>query len=184
MVTGWLSNLTDRAMRKDDKIDSVFHPLPGKAVRVAVPAFSLIAVLNRFGVETTSLIALLSAAGLAVGLALQGTLSNASAGLMILIFRPFKVGDAVKLYSEVYVTDSLGFFVCRAHLPDDSSALLPNSIPFPQRDVHIYQQPVATPPAQIKLRRSTAGWRPDQTDLFFWRTPARRAGLLFREALC
>ena len=126
MVAGWLSNLTDRAMRKADKIDSVFHPVPGKVVRVAVPAFTLIAVLNRFGVETTSLIALLGAAGLVVGLALQGTLSNATAGLMILIFRPFKIGDAVKLDSEVYVTDSLGFFVCRAHLPDGPSAFLPN----------------------------------------------------------
>lgn len=126
MVAGWLSNLTDRAIRKADKIDSVFHQVPGKVVRVAVPAFKLIAVLNRFGVETTSLIALLGAAGLVVGLALQGTLSNATAGLMILIFRPFKIGDAVKLDSEVGVTDSLDFFVCRVHLPDGPSAFLPN----------------------------------------------------------
>ena len=126
MVAGWLSNLTDRAIRKADKIDSVFQLLPGKVVRVAVPVFTLIAVLNRFGVETTRLIALLGAAGLAVGLALQGTLSNATSGLMILIFRPFKIGDAVKLDSEVYVNDSLGFFVCRAHLSDGPSAFLPN----------------------------------------------------------
>ena len=125
-IAGLLSNLTDRAMRKADKIDSVFHPVPGKAVRVAVPAFTLIAVLNRFGVETTRLIALLGAAGLAVGLALQGTLSKATGGLMILIFRPFKIGDAVKLDSEVYVTDSLGFFVCRVHLPDGPNAFLQN----------------------------------------------------------
>ena len=126
MVAGWLSNLTDRAMRKADKIDSVFQLLPGKVVRVAVSAFTLIAVLNRFGVETTRLIALLGAAGLAVGLALQGTLSNATSGLMILIFRPFKIGDAVKLDSEVYVNHSLGCFVCRAHLSDGPSAFLPN----------------------------------------------------------
>ena len=127
VLAGWLARLADRAMRKADKIDAVFHPLPGKVVRVAVIVFTLIAVLNRFGVETTSLIALLGAAGLAIGLALQGTLSNVASGVMILVFRPFKIGDAVKLDNDVYVIDSLGFFVCRAHLPDGPIAFLPNS---------------------------------------------------------
>jgi small conductance mechanosensitive channel len=62
-----------------------------------VLVFTLIAVLNRFGVETTSLIALLGATGLAVGLALQGTLSNVAAGVMILLFHPFKIGDTIEL---------------------------------------------------------------------------------------
>ena len=127
VLAGWLSRLTTRAVRKAEKIDPVFHPLPGKIVRVAVIALTLIAVLNRFGVETTSLIALVGAAGLAIGLALQGTLSNVAAGVMILLFRPFKIGDAVKLGGEVYIIDSLGFFLCRAHLPDGPSAILPNS---------------------------------------------------------
>jgi small conductance mechanosensitive channel len=127
VLAGWLSRLTDRAMRKSNKIDAVFHALPGKVVRIAVIIFTLIAVLNRFGVQTTSLIALLGAAGLAIGLALQGTLSNVASGVMILLFRPFKIGDAVKLGSDVYIIDSLGFFVCTAHLPDGPSAILPNS---------------------------------------------------------
>ena len=126
-AAGWLSRLTTRAMRKADKIDPVFHPLPGKIVRVAVMVFTIIAVLNRFGVETTSLIALLGAAGLAVGLALQGTLSNVAAGAMILVLRPFKIGDAVKVDGDVYVIDQLGFFICKANLPDGPSAFLPNS---------------------------------------------------------
>jgi small conductance mechanosensitive channel len=92
-----------------------------------VIVITLIAVLSRFGVQTTSLIALLGAAGLAIGLALQGTLSNVAAGVMILLFRPFKIGDAVKLGSDVYIIDSIGFFVCTAHLPDGPSAMLPNS---------------------------------------------------------
>ncbi|MDH5539814.1 MAG: mechanosensitive ion channel [Rhizobacter sp.] len=127
VLASWLSRLTNRAMRKADKIDDVFRPLPGKIVRVAVIVFTVIAVLNRFGVETTSLIALLGAAGLAIGLALQGTLSNVAAGVMILLFRPFKIGDAVRLGGDVYIIDSLGFFLCRAHLPDGPSAILPNS---------------------------------------------------------
>ena len=127
VAAGWLSRLIDSAMRKAQHIDPVFHPLPGKIVRVGVVVLTLIAVLNRFGVQTTSLVALLGAAGLAIGLALQGTLSNVAAGVMILLFRPFKIGDAVKLGGEVYVIDSLGFFLCKAHLPDGPSAILPNS---------------------------------------------------------
>jgi small conductance mechanosensitive channel len=127
VAASWLSGLVNRAMRKTSRIDAVFHPLPGQIVRIAVMVFTVIAVLNRFGVETTSLIALLGAAGLAVGLALQGTLSNVAAGVMILLFRPFKIGDAVKLGSDVYIIDALGFFVCRAHLPDGPCAFLPNS---------------------------------------------------------
>ena len=127
VLSGWLARLTTRAMRKSTRIDAVFQPIPGKIVRVGVLVFTLIAVLNRFGVETTSLIALLGAAGLAVGLALQGTLSNVAAGAMILVLRPFKIGDAVKVDGDVYVIDQLGFFICKAHLPDGPSAFLPNS---------------------------------------------------------
>ena len=126
-AAGWLSRLTNRAMRKADKIDPVFQPLPGKVVRIAVIVFTVIAVLNRFGVQTTSLIAVLGAAGLAIGLALQGTLSNVAAGVMILVFRPFKIGDAVKVDGDVYIIDQLGFFICKAHLPDGPTAYLPNS---------------------------------------------------------
>ncbi len=127
VIAGWLSGLTDRAMRKATTIDVVLHPLPGKIVRIAVLVLTLIAVLNRFGVQTTSLIALLGAAGLAIGLALQGTLSNVAAGVMILLFRPFKIGDAIKLGSDVYIIDAIGFFLCKAHLPDGPAAFVPNS---------------------------------------------------------
>ena len=126
-VAGWLGRLVNGAVSKIDKIDPVFHHLPGKVVRVAILIFTLIAVLNRFGVETTSLITLLGAAGLAIGLALQGTLSNVAAGVMILFFRPFKIGDAVQLDGTVYVIDALGFFICKAHLPDGPLVFIPNS---------------------------------------------------------
>jgi small conductance mechanosensitive channel len=126
-VAGWAARLVTRAMRRAQHIDPVFHPLPGKILRVVIMVFTVIAVLNRFGVETTSLIAVVGAAGLAIGLALQGTLSNVAAGVMLLVFRPFKIGDAVKLGSDVYVIDSIGFFACRAHLPDGPRAFLPNA---------------------------------------------------------
>ena len=127
MAAGWLSRMTTSAMRKSDRIDPVFQLIPGKIVRVTIIVFTVIAVLNRFGVETTSLIAVLGAAGLAIGLALQGTLSNVAAGVMILVFRPFKIGDAVKLDGEAYIIDQLGFFICQAHQFDGPTAFLPNS---------------------------------------------------------
>jgi len=127
VIAGWLARLTDRAVRKVEKIDPVFHFLPGKIVRITVIIFTLIAVLNRFGVETTSLIAMLGAAGLAIGLALQGTLSNVAAGVLILFFRPFKIGDTIKLDSQIYIIDTLGFFLCKGHLPDGPTVFLPNS---------------------------------------------------------
>jgi small conductance mechanosensitive channel len=126
-AASWLGRMATHAMKKADKIDPVFQPLPGKIVRVAVMVFTVIAVLNRFGVQTTSLIAVLGAAGLAIGLALQGTLSNVAAGVMILVFRPFKIGDAVKVDGDVFIIDQLGFFICKAHLPDGPTAYLPNS---------------------------------------------------------
>jgi small conductance mechanosensitive channel len=127
LLAGWAARLTTHWMRKAEHIDTVFHTLPGRVVRVAILALTLIAVLNRFGVQTTSLIAVLGAAGLAIGLALQGTLSNVAAGVMILVFRPFKIGDAVKVDGDVYVIDNVGFFICKAHLPDGPIAFLPNS---------------------------------------------------------
>ena len=127
LLAGWLSRAITRLVHKSDRIDPAFYPLPGRIVRVVVLVFTLIAVLNRFGVQTTSLIALVGAAGLAVGLALQGTLSNVAAGVMLLVFRPFSVGQAVKLDKDVYIIDSLGFFICKGHLPDGPKVFLPNS---------------------------------------------------------
>lgn len=127
MLAAWVGRLVTRAMRRAAHIDPIFQPLPGKILRVVIMVFTVIAVLNRFGVQTTSLIAVVGAAGLAIGLALQGTLSNVAAGVMLLVFRPFKIGDAVKIGGDVYVIDSIGFFACRAHLPDGPRAFLPNA---------------------------------------------------------
>ena len=67
----------------------------GSMVRYAIIIFTLLAVLQQFGVQRTCFLAVIGAAGVAIGLALQGTLSNISAGVMLLIFRPFKVGDFI-----------------------------------------------------------------------------------------
>jgi len=69
----------------------------GSIARYIIMAFVFIAVLGRFGVETTSIVAMLGAASLAVGLALQGAMSNMAAGVMLMIFRPYKAGDFVEV---------------------------------------------------------------------------------------
>jgi small conductance mechanosensitive channel len=126
-IASWAGRLVRRAMSRSDKIDPVFHPLAGKAVRLVIMAFTIVAVLGRFGVQTASLIAAIGAAGLAIGLALQGTLSNVAAGVMLLLLRPFKIGDAVNIGGTVYIIDSIGFFASRAHLPDGPKAFIPNA---------------------------------------------------------
>lgn len=126
-LAGWAGRLVRKALSRSDKIDPMFHALAGKIMRLVIMAFTVIAVLGRFGVETASLIAAVGAAGLAIGLALQGTLSNVAAGVMLLLLRPFKIGDAVSIGGTVYVIDSVGFFACRAHLPDGPKAFIPNA---------------------------------------------------------
>jgi small conductance mechanosensitive channel len=94
-VAGWLSEWLRRVLTRSEHVDNTVKPLLIKSARYAIILITLVAVLSQFGVQTTSVIALLGAAGLAVGLALQGTLSNVAAGVMLLLLRPFRVGDVV-----------------------------------------------------------------------------------------
>lgn len=93
-VSNWLRGLVAKALART-KIDQTLQPLIASVVRYVALGLTLMVVLQQFGVETTSLIALLGTIGLAIGLALQGTLSNVAAGLMLLFLRPFQVGDYV-----------------------------------------------------------------------------------------
>jgi small conductance mechanosensitive channel len=90
-------------------------------------AVVVIAVLNAFGVQTASLVAVLGAAGLAIGLALQGTLSNLAAGVMLLVFRPFKVGDFIDAGGTAGTVQEIGLFSTRLHTPDNIRIIVPNS---------------------------------------------------------
>jgi len=92
-----------------------------------VLAVVVIAVLNLFGVQTTSLIAVLGAAGLAVGLALQGTLSNFAAGVMLLVFRPFRIGDYVDIAGTAGSVVEIGLFTVALNTPDNVRIIVPNS---------------------------------------------------------
>jgi len=95
MICGWGRALTRKALTRA-QVDATLIPFVSSLVYYLLLAFVLIAALGVVGVQTASIIAMLGAAGLAVGLALQGTLSNFAAGVMLLLFRPFKVGDYVE----------------------------------------------------------------------------------------
>ncbi|WP_226893561.1 mechanosensitive ion channel family protein [Nisaea sediminum] len=127
IVAGWASRATRNAVERIGWMDGTIKPLIASIVRYLVIVVTVVAVLNRFGVETTSIIAVLGAAGLAVGLALQGTLSNVAAGVMILFLRPFKVGDYVTAGGNGGTVAEVGLFTTELTTPDNVSIAVPNS---------------------------------------------------------
>ncbi len=96
-ISGMLSRRIRRLSERHKRLDETLFNFLSNIVRYTVLAFTGLFVLNTFGIQTTSLIALIGAAGLAIGLALQGTLSNVAAGVMIIFFRPLKLGDFVEI---------------------------------------------------------------------------------------
>lgn len=106
--------------------DTLFRFL-GSVARYVILAFVFIAVLNRFGVQTASIVALLGAAGLAVGLALQGAMSNLAAGVMLLIFRPYKVNDFIDAAGRFGKVTEVDMFTTILQTFDNQQIIVPNS---------------------------------------------------------
>lgn len=100
----------------------------GSLTSIAILAFAVIAALAKFGVQTTSFVAVLGAAGLAIGLALQGSLANFAAGVMILIFRPIRVGDLVETGGFLGKIADIGIFVTTMNTLDNQRIIVPNSV--------------------------------------------------------
>lgn len=95
IVSAWLQGRVQALGRKNAHLDDMLFDFLASIVRYVVLGFTCLFVLNTFGVQTTSVVAIIGAAGLAIGLALQGTLSNIAAGVMLILFRPIKLGDFV-----------------------------------------------------------------------------------------
>ena len=110
-----------------EQLDATLFKFLGSVVKYIILAFVGIAVLNRFGVQTASIIALLGAAGLAVGLALQGTLSNLAAGVMLLVFRPYKVGDFIDAAGKFGKVSEIDMFTTILQTFDNQQIIIPNS---------------------------------------------------------
>lgn len=118
---------TIRALSKTPALDDMLRGFFGSIVRYLVLIVVVLAVLSQFGIETTSLIAVLGTAGLAIGLALQGTLSNIAAGVMLLIFRPFKIGHFVEIGGISGTVKELTLFTTELATPDNVQIIVPNS---------------------------------------------------------
>lgn len=127
IVANWAKRRVVRAAEKSARLDNTLVPIFGQTTKIIIFIVTLLAVLSQFGIETTSLIAVLGAAGLAVGLALQGTLGNIAAGMMLLILRPFKIGDIVDIDGMKGVVDEIGLFTTHMHSFDNIGIILPNS---------------------------------------------------------
>jgi small conductance mechanosensitive channel len=112
---------------KRERFDATLIPVVRAIVRYAILVFVVIAVLAQLGVETTSVLAVLGAAGLAIGLALQGTLSNIAAGLMLLWLRPFRAGDFIEVSSVSGTVREVGLFVTQLDSYDGIYNFVPNS---------------------------------------------------------
>lgn len=112
---------------KTDKIDPLLAGFFASMAKYAILAIAIIFVLGRFGIETTSLVAIIGAAGLAIGLALQGTLSNLAAGVMLVAFRPIKVGDFVEVAGQSGTTTAVTLFTTELTTPDNVQIIIPNN---------------------------------------------------------
>ena len=126
IVAGWASRWTGRAVGRVKNVDAMLAGFLGSLVKYVILAVTVLAVLSRFGVQTASLIAIFGAAGLALGLALQGTLSQLAAGVMLLLFRPFKVGDYIDTGGAAGSVKAVGLFTTELATPDNVQIIVPN----------------------------------------------------------
>src|SRR5215472_5340158 len=128
----WLSGRADRLvtrmLQRTPHVDPMLQSFFGSISRYLVLTVTVLAVLSEFGIQTTSLVAILGAASLAVGLALQGTLSNLAAGVMLLIFRPFRIGHKVQIGAgSVGTVKELTLFWTELITDDKVQVIVPNS---------------------------------------------------------
>lgn len=132
LIIGWvISGLIERRLKKLLRKRALVDPTLGfflvSLIRYAIMTVALVTALVRTGIETTSLVAVLGAAGLAIGLALQGTLSNIAAGVMLLVLRPIRVGETIELSGHVGKVQTLGLFTTELKRIDGVFLSIPNA---------------------------------------------------------
>jgi small conductance mechanosensitive channel len=121
-----LKNVVVKMMTKG-KTDPTIIGFVSNIAYVGLMAFVIIAALGQLGIQTTSFIAILGAAGLAIGLALQGSLSNFAAGFLMILFRPFKVGDFIEGAGVAGVVEEISIFTTTMKTGDNKTIIIPNS---------------------------------------------------------
>ena len=127
IISGWLKRRIVNIALKYEELDDTLFIFLGNTARYVVLIFGGIFVLNTFGVQTTSFIAALGAAGLAIGLALQGTLSNVAAGVMIILFRPMRLGDFVTVGGVSGIVKDISLNTTELATLDNVQVIVPNA---------------------------------------------------------
>ncbi|MGD2218190.1 MAG: mechanosensitive ion channel [Gemmatimonadales bacterium] len=126
MAASWARRAVRRGMERT-RVEPTLIPFVSGLAYYLLLAVVVVAVLGMVGIQTASLLAVFGAAGLAVGLAVQGTLSNFASGVMLLIFRPFQVGDYIEAGGTAGSVRSIGMFSTELNTPDNVRILVPNS---------------------------------------------------------
>ena len=121
-----LKKLINKVMTKNN-VDPTLVSFIGDLTYFALLAFVVIAAINQLGVQTTSFIAVIGAAGLAIGLALQGSLANFAAGFLLMLFRPFKVGDYIEGAGVAGAVEEIQIFTTQLKSPDNKKIIIPNA---------------------------------------------------------
>lgn len=125
-IAGRVNKFVFNRVMKSPRPDEMLAGFFGSMAKYLVIAITVIAVLTKFGVNVASLVAILGAAGLAIGLALQGTLSHVAAGVMLIFFRPFKIGDYVETAGVAGTVKSVTLFTTELVTPDNVQIIVPN----------------------------------------------------------
>ncbi len=121
-----VANMIRKMMKKAD-VDETLLKFVGNMAYIALLAFVVLAALSQLGIQTTSFIAVLGAAGLAVGLALQGSLSNFAAGFLMILFRPIRVGDYIEGAGTAGTVEEIAIFTTTLVTPDNKTVIIPNA---------------------------------------------------------
>ncbi|HEY3416209.1 MAG TPA: mechanosensitive ion channel domain-containing protein [Armatimonadota bacterium] len=124
-AAGSIRSVTKRLLQKGH-VDDILVSFISSLCYVGIMAFVLIAALGQLGVQTTSFVAILGAAGLAIGLALQGSLANFAAGILMIVFKPFKLGDYIEGGGVAGVVEHMGIFTTELLSTDNKKIIIPN----------------------------------------------------------
>ena len=125
-IAKWLTRIADKVLNKRN-VDPTLSKFAVSVIKIALITFVIISAISQVGIETTSFVAIIGAAGLAVGFALQGSLSNFASGVMLIIFKPLKVGDFIEGGGAMGSVETVGMFVTTLTTPDNKVVYIPNS---------------------------------------------------------
>jgi small conductance mechanosensitive channel len=126
LLSGFLSSLIKKRIVASPRVDDTLGSFAASVVKWLILLITVIAVLQLFGIQATSLVAILGAASLAIGLALQGTLSDLAAGVMLILFRPYKLGQYVDIGGTAGTVKDINLFMTELSTADNVQILMPN----------------------------------------------------------